>query len=232
MGQILSSPLGPINKRASLVAKCDIFGNAILIRSSASGFLHKLLRPEFVKENPTPLSSDAFTGFQSPDDPNKQIHAQEVKEATRLLFKKVGSFATELNRHDCSPVDHQELIEEMHKRGINARYLGMLRTMVRIEHLQSFILTEMCVRVFKNQLREIMRNNTDTADESYRNIGLAYFNKVLGKSPESDLYWNESLKILVQVKFPLALKDDERAVSYDLRDHFILFPLFTRFFFR
>ncbi len=45
-------------------------------------------RPELVKSNEVPLSSDAFTNF-SQSDPNKAVHNQEVKEGTARLHQVI-----------------------------------------------------------------------------------------------------------------------------------------------
>lgn len=50
--------------------------------------LYELLRPEFVKSNPVPLSSDALTGMGK-YDPERLKHNDEVKEACVRLFKVV-----------------------------------------------------------------------------------------------------------------------------------------------
>jgi len=53
-----------------------------------SEMLSKLLRPELVRSNPVPLSSDAFSGFQK-YDPDRSQHNREVFEATKRLMKEV-----------------------------------------------------------------------------------------------------------------------------------------------
>jgi hypothetical protein len=72
--------------------------------------------------NKVPLSSDAFTGFSSEDDAGRVEHMKDVTEATRRLLKDViPAFARDLNKHEVTPVDHRELIDMMHKRGINVK---------------------------------------------------------------------------------------------------------------
>lgn len=84
--------------------------------STRSAFLHRLLRSELVKTNEVALSSDAFTGFASPDDPDRISNMHEVSKATQRLIKIViPSFAHELNSHRVNPVDHKELIGKFFK---------------------------------------------------------------------------------------------------------------------
>jgi hypothetical protein len=71
--------------------------------------------------------------------------------------------------------------------------------------------------VIKNNLRTAMRENTETSEESFRKIGLDFFNRVLGSGEKSEEHWLVDMKVMLQVKFPSALSDKERAVHYDLR---------------
>lgn len=63
--------------------------------TSSKSKLYALLRPEFVKLNPVPLSSDAFSAFGGADN---TIHDQEVAQATkRLLDQSIPSFSRYLD---------------------------------------------------------------------------------------------------------------------------------------
>lgn len=159
MGIFYFNKEGLFNSRANIVDQNDgcpisstrddpILGDAILIRVLRSYYFHKLLRPELVQSRQRPLSSDAFTGYQSPHDPDKETHQREVEEATKyLLKKKIPECANKLNKHQYTPVDHKDLVRFMHSEGINVRYLGILRAWVSpsAPHLRSFILTEMVI---------------------------------------------------------------------------------------
>lgn len=76
-----------------------------------------------------------------------------------MIDKVVPSFARKLKNRKLVPVDHSELVEEMHKAGINVRFLGCIRSRIdaSLSHLRSFLLTEICARVMKQKIRHIMR---------------------------------------------------------------------------
>lgn len=48
--------------------------------------LYELLRPELVKSNPKPLSSDALTGWGTHDPENCKIHNTEVRHISCKLL--------------------------------------------------------------------------------------------------------------------------------------------------
>jgi hypothetical protein len=56
--------------------------------SHLNGHLYQLFRREFVANYPTPLCSDAYSGFIR-WDPKREIHNQEIDEATNYLFQSV-----------------------------------------------------------------------------------------------------------------------------------------------
>jgi hypothetical protein len=105
--------------------------------------LYRLLRPELVKRNAVPLSSDAFTGFQSPGR-DTQVNNNEVKQATTLLVEQViPTYANELNARyaDVGPgLDEFELVAEIHRVGINIRFLGHIRRCVTVPAVRALIL--------------------------------------------------------------------------------------------
>ena len=61
-----------------------------LLRSVEQSFLYKLFRPEFVKNYPKPLSSDAFSPFGDPD--NKTLHNDEVIGMTTSSCRRACVF--------------------------------------------------------------------------------------------------------------------------------------------
>jgi Translation initiation factor eIF3 subunit 135 len=177
---------------------------------------------------PIPLSSDALTNFQR-HDPDRREHSSEVYAATRHLFNEViPSFARDLNKQEIRPVDHIELVSLLHKRGINMRHLGIVRSGVNPPHLRSFLLSEMCMRVCKNVFREHMRAQSDVlANASELHVrAVDFFNLVFGDGEESQRFWKRTLKLYLHIQFISALSDDEMSPQFDLRKQLLLFPLF------
>jgi hypothetical protein len=79
------------------------------------------LRPEFVKRNPVPLSSDAFSRF---GQHHKDVHEREVVEATQRLHRKViPRFAAWLDSQDERRLKGLKLTQLMHREGINNRHV-------------------------------------------------------------------------------------------------------------
>lgn len=157
---------------------------------------------ELVRNNSVPLCSDAFwerQGFQSLQEAEQ--NNQDVIDATnRLLEDVITKFAEDLNSHKVQLNDHFQLIRKLHERGINVRikffanptlllffflkvrYVGLLRKKLKIEYLQTFLLTEMACRVIKNLLRADMRDlQSRTSDETeFNKLVVNHFNLVLG----------------------------------------------------
>lgn len=80
-------------------------------------------------------------------------------------------------------------------------------------------------------LRARMRNLREHAEEAYNRVGLDFFNAVLGSTTEGEHtfdFWQTTLKVFLQIKFPSALSEKERLYGSSLRDEILLFPLFTR----
>jgi hypothetical protein len=82
----------------STVAATTTFNNdRCCVSSLKSANLYRLFRPEFLKLNPVPLSSDAFSQFGK--DAISRVHNDEVREATRRLETEcIPAFAAHLDR--------------------------------------------------------------------------------------------------------------------------------------
>ncbi len=111
--------------------------------STRGHFLYKLFRPEFLKNLPLPLSSDAFSQFGNPD--NLTIHNKENQEAAKMLMNLVKQFASFLDDNYMRYKAH-ELTEILHREGINVRYIGVLRSHAKVNGLKALLLNEMVAR--------------------------------------------------------------------------------------
>eukprot|EP01105_Mastigella_eilhardi_P027289 TRINITY_DN8340_c0_g1_i1.p1 TRINITY_DN8340_c0_g1~~TRINITY_DN8340_c0_g1_i1.p1 ORF type:complete len:943 (+),score=171.83 TRINITY_DN8340_c0_g1_i1:238-2829(+) len=93
--------------------------------------LFKLLRPELVKQNLVPLSSDAFSGFRYQGDASDEA---AVSEATSRLHKKVIPEFAQWLKSQCQTKAWSALqgrfSELLHREGINIRHLGRVRKFV------------------------------------------------------------------------------------------------------
>lgn len=130
---------GLINTRASRLAQQLIRGKAIVVFGGSKGkSLYSLLRPEFVKQNPQPLSSDAWTLFGIHD---RREHNTEVGNAvSRMRAETIPQFVKQLEERRIIPLHPEDLRDQMHSRGINMRYLGLVRSLVTKSDLKKLIL--------------------------------------------------------------------------------------------
>ena len=188
-----------------------------------ASYLYNLLRPELVKRNPIPLSSDAFSRFGGHD---KDAHNTEVLKATQRLHKNIiPTFAAWLDSQDERKLKGLRLTQLMHREGINMRHvsvlaflvlkkrslislflfdqLGLLRNNVSKPHVKSLLLNEMMARAIKCTLEMLMRKKMEQirvpSEEPYRRLVIDYFNVLLGKRPESSMYWRTEIKVLLPV---------------------------------
>jgi len=185
--------------------------------------LYARFRPEMVKKNPIPLSSDAFSDLQSTLD--QKENNEEIIDAYHLLMDVViPSLASSLNEAYLSnPLDNAQLVEEVHGRGVNLRFLGKVRSLVTAEGLRALILEEMILRTCEHLLQAKLRDSVSTRQEA----AASFFSLVFGKSAKSDEFWDQ-LKDLVKKKFAGALSETESEKGHDLKKTVNLVALFIQ----
>jgi hypothetical protein len=172
-------------------------------------YLYELLRPEYVKTNPVPLSSDAFSPFNQ-TDPNAKINNEEVAAAChRLITTRIPQFAAFLEKGSLSgltpaaELDCSRFVSLMHRQGINIRFLAVVRRCLQNPKIRRIALTEMVSRIIKDQLNEELRNTTETVqlpvEEPYRETVVGYLNKLFGT--DADSFWKSNLIPALLKKF-------------------------------
>jgi Clustered mitochondria/Translation initiation factor eIF3 subunit 135 len=207
--QLVYSGVGPVNARASQLVRQRVCGHALLLHRPQGGHLYQMLRPEFVKRFRTPLSSDAFTGFGRH---NSDEHNSEVAAATQyLLSTTIPTFAHELEARSVIITSGRMLTKEMHHRGINVRYLGVLRNHINVRagRERSLILTEMLVRYAKQSLRARLRNLDAADDQEYAVVVLKFFNMIFGTSEASRVFWRVQAAVGLKIKFGIIFTMEE-----------------------
>jgi hypothetical protein len=91
-------------------------------RQFRSAYMVDLLRPEFVRRWKKPLSSDALSPMAH-EQPDAKSNSDEVLEATAELKRSnIPHFARYLESF--TPAPSFPLMQCLHTKGINARYLG------------------------------------------------------------------------------------------------------------
>ena len=207
-------------------------------RKTPGSFLYKLLRPELVKRFSVPLSSDAFTLF---GEDNQQEHDSEVRAATNYLHNTIiPEFARLLDQDHCNIENKptQWFIDEAHRSGINIRYLGMIRSLVKNEKIRSILLSEIASRVLKNKFKNQLRECKATHDFHYLSVILNFFNSVFVNDDNNNTNNNsnnincnnifnncksnnykvwEEVKKAIPTSFENTLSEEENSSSFDIR---------------
>ena len=96
----------------------------------AGEHLFNLFRPEFVKNYHTPLCSDAFSGFLNKTE-RESINKNIGIAHNYLVNNVIPSFCSELDKApigtmNCDEFANHSFAVQLHKNGINYRYLGMI----------------------------------------------------------------------------------------------------------
>ena len=169
--------------------------------------LYRLLRPEFVASWPFPLCSDAYSTFIL-NDPQRIMHNKEVEQATSHLFTKViPDYARKLNwalreAIDLGALDSFGLTENLHRHGINLRYIGLLEKSMSDESSRRLLYIEAVARVIKNRLRLLLRTKMRQLklplEVPYRQTVIDYFNLVFSQENE---YWTQVLPAQLKAHF-------------------------------
>eukprot|EP01105_Mastigella_eilhardi_P008800 TRINITY_DN2116_c0_g1_i3.p1 TRINITY_DN2116_c0_g1~~TRINITY_DN2116_c0_g1_i3.p1 ORF type:complete len:1509 (-),score=269.33 TRINITY_DN2116_c0_g1_i3:281-4252(-) len=151
-------------------------------------FLYNLLRPEFVRRwTRARLSSDAFSRWQC-WDPRKEELDQDVTDAsTFLVTVTVKQFAAFLDaqcdRNGNCPED-LKLVENMHRRGINVRHMGVVYSLVGQERIRDALRLEMTTRAVKIEMKEAMVQTMESVqtlcEEPFKETVLGILNKYIG----------------------------------------------------
>ncbi|KAL6078670.1 Histidine kinase A, variant 2 [Balamuthia mandrillaris] len=120
--------------------------------------------------------------------------ASAINNDTSSLWRKHGS-NLRLLRDDCwdsknnrfldSQQDIKHLVVLLHREGLNVRYLGKLRELIREKKLRKLLLMEMIVRVSKNLLREQMRNAASPDPKVYHALTSSFYNALFRLSSSS-----------------------------------------------
>ncbi|GAM20836.1 hypothetical protein SAMD00019534_040110 [Acytostelium subglobosum LB1] len=194
-----------------------------IIENGPPSHLYELLRPELVKSNSKPLSSDALTGWGK-FDPNSSEHNYEVKEASYKLFLKViPKFVKYLDGLDMCEKKELHLTQELHRVGINCRYLGLIKRQVHCPCVRRIILCEMLARTIRSEVMALFRGKMKTADtpseEPFKEVVVQYFNKVFKfESTPKGNAWPASLKESISKKFMGAfqiLPEDRETITFE-----------------
>jgi len=109
------------------------------------------------------------------------------------------------------------LIGEMHRKGLNIRCLGLIRSCTKMEEIKYVTFIEMLARLLKTNLRQhwrqLMQKEPSSEEESFKFVTAKYLNLVLGQGEKSSLYWQFDLKPQLSSKFKQALAPTELTIE-------------------
>ncbi|KYQ99726.1 hypothetical protein DLAC_03666 [Tieghemostelium lacteum] len=194
-------------------------------------FYH-MLRPELVKRSTKPLSSDAFSGWQTSlfeDDLNRDV----VRVTKFLHAENIELAVTTLNAKDeinYSPSSHKieeiiKIVNILHSQGINNRYLGVICSQLTVRCIKELLLSDVVARVWKrlvrSKLRRIMDITRRPSEAPYKVLIAEVFALILKKDPEQIEFWSSiergSFKYIALQVFPRCLSESDMNSDYDLR---------------
>ncbi|KAL6050246.1 Clu domain-containing protein [Balamuthia mandrillaris] len=199
-----------------------------------SAYLFRLLRPELVKGNKQPLSSDAFSNFGRHQ---KEVNSAEVTEAYhRLIGVIIPSFSSWLDQQPVSKTNIRDLNSNLHRQGINVRYLGKVRSFLRNAEWRQVLLEEMIARMvsilLKAQMRAEMQAQKTLTEEPFKLIAISTLGCVfdgLLTSKDVHQFWHVRIKSLLLEKFLVeSLSKEEQEERYNLRSGIELYRLAKR----
>lgn len=213
-----------LNRIATSAMHKLIYGDVVLIYTLRlrGTQLYDLLRLELLQHPDVPaLSSDAFTFFQQAGI-EKDNDEADVRKAVQVLKDKViPQFCDDLlNKRIDLTTSASALVDEMHARGINIKFLGEIRTrIVSDPKLDSIVTIEMVARASKYFLRsQLRRIKSREIKQDEVKVILGNFNMVVGDSIASRYYWQFVIRALLTAKFGPSLCDGEKNnLDFDLR---------------
>jgi len=182
---------------------------------------YRLLRPEFVRRYPVPLSSDAFSAFSKDSTANA-----EITKATLLLYnKKVPEFVDFLlnflkSNKTKEALNCEALGELVHRHGLNLRHLGRVRRACPTQNvlIRQMLLVEILARVLKNSLNGYLRKEMEKvcipSREPYVRVMVTFLNRILKNERAPRLI--KEMKRDAMIQFPNSLDAHELETGFNL----------------
>lgn len=237
------------DKRFYVLDTARVFPPTTPVPELRGSFLYRLMRPEFVKNYRTPLCSDAFSRWgNDPSDPSVlREHNVEIREATNAIVEKAvpafakrfedffrriyrGQDGSSSEMWRTAPDYSRYMVIDMHRAGINVRYMGHLRKHTTNTLLNQWLLMEMASRVLKNRMRELMRQVLSAEEKDLRDVIATFLHRVL----HDPAFWRSrsqtefDVKRALKERFPACFYSDEESDSWDLRSQIHFGAVFGR----
>ncbi|KAI8911121.1 translation initiation factor eIF3 subunit 135-domain-containing protein, partial [Gorgonomyces haynaldii] len=168
------------------------------------------LRPEFLRVYQGNVCADGLLPASGASRAEKEENDAQVIKAGRFLRETwIPSFIQSLDAMEVRPFDSYSLTLEMHKRGVNVRYLGLICHKSSIPFIRNICLIEMVARtakhVFRTRLREAILHfksvGATNIDAEMRGYGASFFSSVLGVGDKTKHMFESRLRPLLVKKF-------------------------------
>lgn len=144
------------------------------------------------------FNPDVFSEGVKHQESNLELLKQErelVKEAARfLVLNQIENFVRDSMDHSAAPLDGSMLIESMHTRGINVRYLGrttqLLSKIKQLDYLYALATTELVSRAVKHvycsYIQDVDNMNLAAAISHFLNCYLSSCNNLNPMTNQQD----------------------------------------------
>ncbi len=178
------------------------------------------LRPEFLMVYQNSICSDALTPASGATRREKQLNDEEAMKAARFLRENwIPSFVRSLDNCDIRPYDSLSITTELHKKGINIRYLGFICRSCTIPFIRTMASVEMIARVCKHLFQIKLRG----AILHFRSVGATaiedqmctyttnMISTILGFSEKTAQFLNAKIRPELVRKFDFDISPQEYA---------------------
>ena len=181
---------------------------------------------------PISLSPDAYSNFsrEASDCIRKCV---DVRNATRRLVDELIPKLAETLRNEGTRAlkGLRTITELMHRHGINARHMGLLRQLVGNEtteavEIRDRLLEQIVTRTLKNLLKYVMRSTMEAlatpSEKGLRRSIVRFLDRLSGADDvRSDSFWNRSVPAHVAQRFGSCALSDEEKMPGSLRKFFL-----------
>ncbi|KAJ3192337.1 hypothetical protein HK101_006708, partial [Irineochytrium annulatum] len=157
-----------------------------------------------------PLSSDAFTVASGCGRRERSLNDAEATRAARFLREQwVPALVRRLDGMEVRPVDSITVATELHRAGVNVRYLGLIAKLSTIPYIQELACVEMvaraCKSIFRSKLRGLILHfksvGATQIDEETRNWTSNMFSTALGSAEKSQKFFEERIRPEIRIKY-------------------------------
>jgi hypothetical protein len=183
-------------------------------RRRQGDYLTYHLRGELVKRYRIAVSSDAYSNFGWIDS---HLHQPDVLQVTKLLHQEAIPTLADMLMKEHRFLSHSDLVVRFHAMGVNLRWLGKVRSLVRAEfqHVRQVLLTEVMARTIRKIMWQHARPQACNANIMLHNAIVATFNSVfdLRDLPRRTTYWRCTLGVEALERFPFCLEPHEEPLA-------------------